>query len=172
VGGEMSLPHNMRLQRGYTTLTLCAKDGSTTSDLPMLAAESLAIAVPGVTGLQQSEWTVRTEIEQRTPGHDAWLGQLPLCERFDAAIVGRELCLRRWRAGDRMQPLGMIGERKVHDIMTDNRVPRALRRSIPLLTMPGRILWVPGSRRSEVGRVTDTTTEIIVVRFERGQAPG
>ena len=170
VGGEMSLPHDMRVQRGYTAVTLCSKDRVASSDLPLLATESIALAVPGVTALPQSNWSVHTEIVQRTAGQDFWRRQQQLCESFDTGVVGRALCLRRWQAGDRMQPLGMVGEKKVHDIMTDDRVPRSLRHSIPLLATAGCILWVAGSRRSDVGRVTSATMEIVTVWFEHGGA--
>ena len=88
-----------------------------------------------------------------------------------AAVFSMGLPNRKAGRGARMwdgAKLGMVGEKKVHDIMTDDRVPRSLRHSIPLLTMPGHILWVTGSRRSELGRVTDTTTEVVVVSFELG----
>ena len=77
-----------------------------------------------------------------------------LSEAFDADVVGRTLLLRRWQRGDRMQPLGMVGEKKVHDIMVDNRTPRALRHSIPLLVASDQVLWVVGARRSDVGKIT------------------
>ena len=41
-----------------------------------------------------------------------------------AAVAGRDLVLRSWRAGDRMQPLGMTGSKKLSDIFTDLKVPR------------------------------------------------
>lgn len=54
------------------------------------------------------------------------------------------LQVRFWRAGDRYQPLGAPGQRKVQDVFTDKKVPVALRSQLPLVVdaQNGRVLWV------------------------------
>ncbi|MCC3377825.1 tRNA lysidine(34) synthetase TilS, partial [Cohnella sp. REN36] len=52
------------------------------------------------------------------------------------------------RAGDRIQPLGMLGTKKVKDVLIDKKIPRDKRDRIPLLTDDEHILWIPGVKRS------------------------
>lgn len=46
--------------------------------------------------------------------------------------LGFPLKLRRWQAGDRIQPLGMAGHQKISDVLTNKKVP-ALQREAALL---------------------------------------
>lgn len=46
--------------------------------------------------------------------------------------LGFPLKLRRWQAGDRIQPLGMSGHQKISDVLTNKKVP-ALQREAALL---------------------------------------
>jgi tRNA(Ile)-lysidine synthase len=48
------------------------------------------------------------------------------------------------RPGLRMRPVGAPGSRKLQDILTDARVPRHLRDSLPLVFADDRLAWVPG----------------------------
>jgi tRNA(Ile)-lysidine synthetase-like protein len=48
------------------------------------------------------------------------------------------------RPGLRLRPLGGRGSRKLQDVLTDARVPRHLRDTLPLVFGDGRLAWVPG----------------------------
>lgn len=63
---------------------------------------------------------------------------------FDASALGERVLVRPWRDGDRMRPAGLGGTKKLQDLFTDRKVPRELRRSIPVLEAGGEIAWVPG----------------------------
>jgi tRNA(Ile)-lysidine synthase len=57
---------------------------------------------------------------------------------------GDQVEVRNRRPGDRVQPLGAPGERKLKDVLMDRRIPRAERDRLPLLCIDGRVAWVPG----------------------------
>ena len=57
--------------------------------------------------------------------------------------------MRSWREGDRMRPLGLGGRKSLQDLFTDRKVPRGLRRALPVVTSEGRIAWVAGVAVSE-----------------------
>jgi len=80
---------------------------------------------------------------------------------FDAALLTAPLEVRNFRAGDRLQPLGMRGHKKVNEIFIDAKAPARLRDVVPLLTMAGEILWIPGYARSSIAKVTARTTSLI-----------
>ncbi len=57
---------------------------------------------------------------------------------------GPELTVRAWRDGDRMRPAGLGGSKSLQDLFTDQKVPRALRRTLPVVEAGGEIVWVAG----------------------------
>ena len=61
-----------------------------------------------------------------------------------AAALGESATVRAWRAGDRMRPLGLGGTKTLQDLFTDRKVPRALRRTLPVVEVRGEVAWVAG----------------------------
>jgi tRNA(Ile)-lysidine synthase len=64
----------------------------------------------------------------------------------DVAVtdVGPAVTVRAWRDGDRMRPAGLGGSKSLQDLFTDRKVPRALRRTLPVIEANGEIVWVAG----------------------------
>ena len=88
-------------------------------------------------------------------------------EAFDAGALGAAPFVRTWQDGDRFQPLGMAGEKKLQDFFVDEKVPRRQRGRVPLLCgTDGRIAWVVGYRIAEPFKVTAQTNRRVTVRFE------
>ncbi len=58
--------------------------------------------------------------------------------------LGEGLVVRTWRDGDRMRPVGLGGGKSLQDLFTDRKVPRELRRSLPVVESGGQIVWVAG----------------------------
>ena len=75
--------------------------------------------------------------------------------------------MRAWRDGDRMQPLGLDGTKSLQDLFGDRKVPRSLRRSLPVVESDGEIAWVAGvavSERFRVGPDTRATVRLTASR--------
>jgi tRNA(Ile)-lysidine synthetase-like protein len=45
-----------------------------------------------------------------------------------------------------MEPYGMEGSKKLQDIFTDLKIPKAQRESWPVVECGGEIIWLPGYR--------------------------
>jgi len=58
--------------------------------------------------------------------------------------LGASVLVRPWREGDRMRPVGLGGSKTLQDLFTDRKVPRALRRTLPVVEAGGDIVWVAG----------------------------
>ena len=85
-------------------------------------------------------------------------------ERFDADALGDAPFLRTWQEGDRFQPLGMTGEKKLQDFFVDEKIPRRDRTRVPLLcAADGRIAWVVGYRIAEPFKVTAQTRRVLCI---------
>lgn len=83
---------------------------------------------------------------------------------FDAALLPDHLTVRNFRPGDRFQPLGMVGHKKVKDLLIEKRVPLSLRSVWPLLVTGEEIIWVPAYGRSETAKVGPETKEFLYVK--------
>jgi tRNA(Ile)-lysidine synthetase-like protein len=119
---------------------LCIRRAGRAPSPPPLAGGEWTLTPNGE--LTLPGWTVRSKpvARARTPAGDpltAWLRP----EIFDGSVsvTGR-------RPGDRIAPLGMVGEKKVQDLLVDARVPRAERDAVPVVRAGGRVAWVVGVR--------------------------
>lgn len=88
---------------------------------------------------------------------------------FDLDLLSCPLHLRPPRPGDRIQPFGMSGRRKISDLLIDAKMPRPLRDEVPLLIgSDNRVLWVVGLRRSGIAPVTSSTCRMLEMVYEGG----
>lgn len=85
------------------------------------------------------------------PGHvrfGSWEIEATLSAPGDVAVsadaLGASATVRAWREGDRMRPVGLGGTKTLQDLFTDRKVPRGLRRTLPVLEAGGQIVWVAG----------------------------
>ena len=63
---------------------------------------------------------------------------------LSSQALGPVVTVRAWREGDRMSPAGLGGSKSLQDLFTDRKVPRTLRRSLPVVEADGEIAWVAG----------------------------
>ena len=71
----------------------------------------------------------------------------PRCASVSLAkVAGREVTVRVAKPGDRMEPYGMEGTKKLQDIFTDLKIPKAQREQWPVVECGGEIIWIPGYR--------------------------
>ncbi len=123
------------------------------------------VKVPGETKITHLSLLIRTDGPQKVcEGY----GKLQSDEdEFRATLdydkIRGHLHLRNRRPGDRFQPLGMSGTKKLKDFFVDEKIPRALRDSVPILMDEGNILWVIGYRIDDRFKITpDTRTQLTV----------
>jgi tRNA(Ile)-lysidine synthase len=86
---------------------------------------------------------------------------------FDSDLVGDNLIVRARQRGDRFQPLGMEGTKKLGEFMLDAGIPRLWRERIPIFCTPRQIIWVAGWRMDERVRVTSTTRQVLGLKMTR-----
>jgi tRNA(Ile)-lysidine synthase len=98
---------------------------------------------------------------RRTESATSALPDNDLAAVFDLAALSQSLVFRNFRRGDRFQPLGMAGHKKVKDLFIEKKAPLSVRAVLPLLVMNGEVLWIPGYGRSEIGRIGPNTKEML-----------
>lgn len=91
----------------------------------------------------------------------ATLPRDPCIEFIDADSVREQLTIRRWRAGDKMQPLGMQGSKLISDILTDREISGWARECKHVLLSGQDIVWLCGVCLSHRYRITEQTTKTL-----------
>ena len=86
---------------------------------------------------------------------------------FDMDKLIFPLELRKWKAGDLFQPLGMRGKKKVSDFLIDCKVPLTQKEDTLVLLSKERIIWVVGMRMGETAKVTPQTKTVYEVYFQK-----
>jgi len=158
-GRRISLPGGLIFAIEYDRYLL-GPDAAALCPYPLLDGESL-LKLPGETLLPG--WHIAASIisrEQMTENDNDFIAYLD----FDKA--GDRLVVRSRHPGDQFQPLGMSQPKKLNEFMIDARIPRAWRQRIPIVGSPEHILWVVGWRIDDLVKVTDTTRQILRLKFE------
>jgi len=78
-------------------------------------------------------------------------------------ILQGNLRIRNWRQGDRFQPFGLQGTKKLSDLLRENRVTRDDRQGVLVVTDDKGILWVVGLARAERTRLLPSTSRTVTI---------
>ena len=126
---------------------------------PETAAPAAAVLpVPG--SCRFGAWEVECAAGAPVPGELGTLDEPVL----DAGRLAQTLTVRSWRDGDRMQPLGLGGSKSLQDVFSDRKVPRSLRRSLPVVVSGDEIAWVAGVAVSDRFKQDEHTAATIRLR--------
>ena len=121
-----------RLEHGHVRFALSEAERPAEAEL----------RVPGT--CRFGAWEVRAELR---PGPEE-ITSADIAALDPDALTGRpagaELARRRSDP-----PLGLAGTKTLQDVFTDRKVPRSLRRTLPVITCEERIAWVAGVAVSE-----------------------
>lgn len=132
------------------------------------APAPVRLAVPGTASF--GEWELSAQVVR--PARAAGGGYLPA--RGDAllspAAVGQFVTVRCWQEGDRMRPAGLGGTKTLQDLFTDQKVPRDLRKTLPVVEANGEIAWVAGLAVGEAFRAGPDEGEVVALSARQRQA--
>jgi tRNA(Ile)-lysidine synthase len=85
---------------------------------------------------------------------------------FDLDFAPFPWLVRTFRPGDRFNPFGMTGQKKVKELFIDAKIPVTHRPLIPLLFCGETIIWVGGIRRSDMACLTGRTKVVVRAKIE------
>ncbi len=164
-GDRICLPRGVRAIKGYSTFII-------TCERPE-ALETYTINGPGELVIRETAMALTcasVDIRDLAPLH----APLPIGEFkggdgrqkavFDAAKLHFPLQIRSRRPGDYFYPSGFGKRKKLQDYFVDEKVPRDMRDSVPLLISDKEIVWVIGYRSDERFNVDKNTVKAL--KFE------
>ncbi len=153
---EIDLPGGIVLVREYDRLTFTVGRPEEPAPFSVQVAGPGELRVPSTGTIMTFEIVMpRSDLPVSSAG--------PVEAYFDADGALFPLTVRSILPGDRLQPWGMTGTRKVKEILIDCKVPRRLRMKIPLLEKDKELLWVPGIRRAGAAPVVPETRRVLKV---------
>ncbi|MHC4941927.1 MAG: tRNA lysidine(34) synthetase TilS [Planctomycetota bacterium] len=123
----------------------------------------LALALPGITPLPDGS---RLRADLTTDAEEAKgirNQKRPFTQVFDADRAGDALSVRTRRPGDRFQPLGAAGAKKLKSFIIDRKVAQEARDYLALVCNEKDILWIVGLRIHHAYRVTDDTSRYLIL---------
>lgn len=131
----------------------------------------VSLLVPGVTEVDELNASLVAEVVRRVDFDLAAFRQSKssLEEALDADRAGTELKVRTVREGDRFQPLGLGGTKKISDFLIDQKVPLRQKAFEAALTSGGEIAWLVGRRLDERFAVGEQTKQVLLLSLVPGE---
>lgn len=84
---------------------------------------------------------------------------------IDYEKVGSQISLREWREGDKFQPLGMKGQKKVAKFLRDKKIPSSSKKNFPLVVdVKGNIVGVAGICPDERYKLDESTKWVFHIK--------
>lgn len=155
-GGNFSvdLPGDITVMRSYDNLVF----GSCLIQNQAVCYSHL-IVIPGDTVIAEIGAVIQTAIyndpiDYRRPNKSNDIV-------LDLDSINGDLYVRNWLPGDKIHPLGLGGSKKVQDIFSDLKIPKADRDRIPVIVDSEKIVWVAGVSMSESVKVTQETNKYL-----------
>lgn len=182
-GSSIDIKQGIIATRQYDNIKISLKSTKQTKDF---CAE---INIPGITIIDDTEMQITTEvITGETMGHskDKYnIQRLKSSENeayFDLDLIKKakesysvksdiyttqasELVVRNRQSGDVFKPFKSNGTKKLKEYFIDEKIPKDVRSSIPLIAVGQEIIWIIGKKTSDNYRVTDNTKFILKISF-------
>lgn len=155
-GGVIELPRHILMEKSYDSFRLIA--AGCKPELPPFCYE---LKIPGQTFIPELDINIETKVTSSWPGHanvkeEVWV---------DYGKLTGSLQARSRRPGDRFWPLNGSGSKKIKDFFIDEKIPRASRDRVPIVTAGEDIVWVGGIRSDHRWRITDKTRKFLHLKI-------
>ena len=148
-GDSLDLPREIRVIREYSLLKI--------STLKHVKITKYKLEPPCDVAIRETGAVIKSVYEEK--GSDPADGRKEVF--LDACLLKFPLLIRARAAGDHFYPAGFGKKKKLQDFFVDEKVPRDLRDSVPLVLSGDDIVWVAGFRADERFRVTDKTEKVL-----------
>lgn len=167
----ISLPSGVEAGRTYGRLVLERKSktrpAKVRDPIPLKIPGVARVSIPGLGTATLSARPVELKAAKRnSSGREKTNQSLKELMESRPAFMDRdrlpdEIFVRGFKPGDRIQPFGMKGRRKVKDIFMEMKIPRDMRRVFPVLAADDEVIWIPGYRIAEPYKISPSTRRAV-----------
>lgn len=152
-GSQIHLPRDIVVEKGYQQLIFKIDKKEMAGDF------CYSVSIPGDCLIPEAGLRIVFDILDRPGSFDLDPGNE--ITYLNATIVQSPIYVRSFRPGDRFRPLGLGGSKKLKDFFIDEKIPRAKRKTIPILAANNEIVWVVGWRIDERFKVSRFTKQML-----------
>jgi len=156
----IALPHGLRFRRCYQQL-IFENDSVKTEDFEYPLNPS------GITNITALNAEISARIYNESPGGTVTIPDGTYEAMFDYSKIELPMIIRNRQEGDRFQPYGMQGTKKIKDFFIDAKVPLCERDRIPMLVCGNEILWIIGFTTNERFKVHPQTQKCLHLHYAR-----
>ncbi len=153
-GSTLDLPGGVQLYREFERIG-CRK--GETADPVLRFAGDYRIVVASGTASPDPVAVGQNEGSGDPAAESGWSLTCP------ADSLQGNLRIRNWQQGDRFQPFGLQGTKKLSDLLREHRVTRDDRQGVLVVTDDEGILWVVGLARSERTRLLPSCARTVTI---------
>jgi len=165
---SLDLPGGVLLKREYQTLIFSSlpdqPDSLTGRRIVGCSNFCYPVNIPGRVEVKEAGLSINFQLTDRPDGALISASGARYAH-LDYGVMQPPLVIRNAIPGDRIQPLGMPGTKKLKALFIDEKVPRAKRRLVPLLADQQSVIWVAGLRISSRVSITDRTRQVLKVEI-------
>ena len=154
---ELHLPNSLYIYRSKNML--CLK--KTPETLTKIDNYNYFLNIPGETNIPELDKTIIASIEKT----DNPFGQIEtkpnkICLDFDK--LSTELIVRKRKDGDKFQPLGLKGSKKLKKYLIDKKIDQEKKDKIPVVVSnEDEIAWLAGQQIGDKFKITKDTKRIL-----------
>ncbi len=152
--GEAILPYNVKISKGYGLFCVSKGSGS---------AKSYSYTI-GDLGSYRFNNGLEVTLS-KTSDISGWEDEME--GFFSADKINFPLVVRNYKPGDRFRPLGMSKFKKIKDLFIDEKIPRFLRRSVPIFETTDGVVWVGGVRIDDRFKATRSEAEFLKIQIQK-----
>ncbi|MBA4396664.1 MAG: hypothetical protein C0394_04680, partial [Syntrophus sp. (in: bacteria)] len=173
-GGSLHLPFGMEVRREYDVLAIGRRmrqprgykaavqaHAEVSAGYPAAGMIACDIRIPGRIWIAAQKMTLSLDFVNRS---EVRFGDSRTVY-LDYDCIVPPLVVRTPQPGDRIQPLGMAGTKKLKRHFIDYKIPVRLRGQVPLFVDDHSVIWIVGQMLSERVKLTDMTQKVL--RVER-----
>jgi tRNA(Ile)-lysidine synthase len=153
----LTLPDGIRVEKSYLRLKL------TTNQDTFLPFTYHYSSIPDRVSLKEIGKEMVFELMDGTV--EVTKNKNPCVAYLDAEKVVMPLIIRNAKPGDRFQPFGMDGEKKIKNFFSDEKVELNERKRVPLVFCGELLGWVGGMRINHCLRVTRATKRMLKIEL-------
>lgn len=153
VGTIRPLPGGLTARVDYHTIEFSHRDVQTDSGIEPPGIE---INLPGKTAVAKLGIQVHAELQAVVAAELSSMQAV-----FDWNALQPPIFIRTRAEGDRFQPIGMKGTKKIKDFFIDAKIPRENRDKTAIFSDMKGIIWIAGHRQSERGKISKHTNSFL-----------
>ena len=158
----LRLPNGIQFRRAYGQL-IFEKTPVETEDY------AYPLNVPGNTFIPALNTEITAYLYDAPPGDVQSIPDGTFEAMIDYSEIQLPLTVRNRRQGDRFQPHGMQGTKKIKDFLIDAKVPHCERNQIPMIVCGDEILWIIGFTTNERFKIQPQTQRCLHLYYGKGE---